>query len=327
MKEKEASQNVRLGIFVVIGIVLFIVSIFYVGSEKNVFNRTFTISAVFKNVEGLKPGDNVWLSGVKIGTVDNIRIISEGKVNVDLALRDRQNEYIKKNATAFIGSDGLVGNKIVVIKPGNGAVIDDGDTINTYSPPDTQALFNLAKDVGDNTKAITADLKLISEKLAKGEGIVGELLHEGQMSKDIRKTVVSLKQTGENTAKATQQLNNLLTEMKSGDGLLPTLINDTSYSHTFGDALTNIKAVSRNSAVVAASLEQTVKKINDSNNALGVMLSDTVAARELKNTIQNAEQASKKLDENMEALQHNFLFRGYFRKKAKQEAKEAQHSK
>ena len=119
MESKEFKQNIRLGIFVMAGIALFLISIFYIGSERNVFNKTFTVSAIFKNVEGLTEGDNVWLSGVKIGTVKNVTIISEGKVIVTLSLKDKQNEFIKQDATAFIGSDGLVGNKIVVVRPGS----------------------------------------------------------------------------------------------------------------------------------------------------------------------------------------------------------------
>ena len=75
---------------------MFLTSIFYIGSERNVFNKTFTVSAIFRNVEGLTEGDNVWLSGLKIGTVKNVTIISEGKVVVNLSLKDKQNEFIKE---------------------------------------------------------------------------------------------------------------------------------------------------------------------------------------------------------------------------------------
>ena len=118
--------------------------------------------------------------------IKNVQIISEGKVIVKLSLKDKQNEFIKKDATAFIGSDGLIGNKIVIIRPGSNAkIIENGDTINSYSPTDTQELFNIAKEVGTNTRSITDDLKLISSRLSKGEGVFGELLHDGQISSDV----------------------------------------------------------------------------------------------------------------------------------------------
>lgn len=318
MKGKEINQNVQLGTFVLAGVILFIISVFYIGSENNIFNKTFTVFAAFKNVEGLKRGDNVWLSGVKVGTVEEVRIVREGEVIVNLSLKDKQNAFIKKDATAFIGSDGLVGNKIVVIRPGKSPyAIDDYDTINALSPTDTQDLINIAKDIGENTRTLTNDLKTIADKINKGEGIVGELLNNGELAQDIRQTVANLKRTGASTAKASSELTALLEEMKNGDGLLPTLISDTAYAATFQDALQNVKKVSQNSAAIAANLDKVITKVNDNDNALGVILTDTTFASNLKNTIENAESASHKLDENMEALQHNFLFRGYFRKKNK----------
>ena len=238
MESKEYKQNIRLGIFVLTGIALFLTSIFYIGSERNVFNKTFAVSAVFKNVEGLTEGDNVWLSGVKIGTVRDVKIISEGKVIVTLSLKDKQNEFIKQDATAFIGSDGLVGSKIVVVRPGSAdEAIHDNDTINSFSPTDTQELINIAKDVGSNTRSITDDLKLITAKINKGQGVVGELLHEGELSRDLRQTIDALRIASQNTNQATVDLKKLVAEVNSGDGLVTKLIKDSTYAATFSNAL------------------------------------------------------------------------------------------
>ncbi|MEO5603268.1 MAG: MlaD family protein [Cyclobacteriaceae bacterium] len=324
MEKKEIAQQIKLGAFVIAGLALFIFSIFFIGSENNIFSRTFTVAAIFKNVEGLTTGDNVWLSGVKIGTVTDVKIISQGKVVVNLSLKENQNKFIKTDATASIGSDGFIGNKIVVIRPGaSGQVVAENDTINTSSPADTQELINIAKDVGDNTRSITSDLKIIAKRVTDGKGIVGELLNDGGVAHEIRDVIANLRTTGSNTAKASEELHTLLYELRSGNGLLPTLISDTAYANTFQQAIANIEKVSVNAGVVSENLENLSTKMNNQNNAVGVFLADSAVADQLKNTIQNAEQASSKLDENMEALQHNFLFRGYFRKQAKKEAKAA----
>ena len=328
MEKKEIAQQIKLGAFVLAGLSLFLMSVFLIGSENNIFSRTFTVSAVFRNVEGLKAGDNVWLSGVKIGTVSDVRIISEGKVVVDLSLKNRQNQFIQKDAVASIGSDGLVGSKIVVIKPGkSNETVSDEDTLNTISPTDTQDIINLAKDVGENTRSLTSDLRMIAARLTEGQGIVGELLTDGTISQEIRAAVLNLRQTGTNTARASAELQSLINELRTGPGLLPMLVSDTTYANTFRNALANIEKVSVNAGEVSQSLENLASKINDQNNAVGVLLTDSVVANQLKHTIENAEQASHKLDENMEAMQHNFLFRGYFRRQERQEAREAASSK
>jgi phospholipid/cholesterol/gamma-HCH transport system substrate-binding protein len=323
MEADEVKQNVKLGTFVSIGAVLFLVAVIFIGSASNFFTKTFLVSAIFKNIEGLKEGDKVWLSGVQIGTVKSVRIIKEGEVIVSLSLKEKQNEFIRKNATAFIGSDGLVGSKIVVIRPGDSVqVINDADTINARSPADTQELINIAKEVGENTRSITEDLKNISAKVRAGQGIVGELMNDGVLSQEVRRVVQSLKMTGENASKASAELSSLAYELRHGKGLVPRLVSDTSYSRVFSEVLVNVKDLSVNAKEMSESVKRVTTKMNDRNNAIGVLLADTVSAHKLQNTIKNAESASLKLDQNMEALKHNFLLRGYFRKQEKKEKEE-----
>jgi phospholipid/cholesterol/gamma-HCH transport system substrate-binding protein len=320
MENQDIKQDIKLGAFALIGVLLFLIALFYLGREGNLFNKTFTVSAIFKNVEGLKEGDNVWLSGVKIGIVKKVRIVSEGQVIVNLSLKDKQNEFIKKNATAFVGSDGLVGNKIVVIRPGDDTkIIHENDTINSVSPTDTQELFNIAKEVGTNTRSITDDLKLISARLNKGEGIFGELLRDGPISKDLRQTITALKATSENTTRLTEDANKVLAKINNGDGLITKLINDSTYAKTFESTLQNISKVGANSKKMSEDLQAVIAKMNNSDNAVGVLLTDTAFAHKLKGTMDHAKSASIKLDDNMEALKHNFLFRGYFRRQKKAE--------
>jgi phospholipid/cholesterol/gamma-HCH transport system substrate-binding protein len=122
----------------------------------------------------------------------------------------------------------------------------------------------------------------------------------------------------------------LLDEMKNGDGMMATLVSDTTIATSFKEAMANVKQVSENASAMAANLEEVSEKMNSRKNAVGVLLADTVFAGKLQTTLDNAQSASYKLDENMEALQHNFLLRGYFKKKKKKEAvaaKEAQARK
>jgi phospholipid/cholesterol/gamma-HCH transport system substrate-binding protein len=325
MEKKEVKQRVKLGAFVITGALLLVVSLLFIGTASNLFSKTFTIAAIFKNVEGLKEGDKVWLSGVQIGTVKSVRIVKVGEVIVSLSLKEKQNDFIRKNASASIGSDGLIGNRIVVIQPGNSKeVIKDADTIKAISPADTQEIINIAKEVGENTRSITLDLKAISDKVNNGQGIIGELLNEGTFAKDIRKVVSSFKATGDQTNKAAQSLTNLIDEAQHGKGILPTLINDTSFVSVSKQTLIHVKKVSANAASMSTSIEAVTAKINTKNNAVGVLLSDTVAAAELKAIIKNTESASVKLDENLEAFKHNFLTRGYFRRKARADKKALQ---
>lgn len=323
MERKETVQQVKLGIFVLAGVALFLAFVFLIGSENNLFSRTFSVNAVFRNVEGLKAGDNVWLSGVKIGTVSDVRIMAEGKVVVTLALKENQNRFIQSDAVVSIGSDGIVGSKIVVIRPGKShTVVSEDDTLATISPTDTQDILNLARDVGENTRSLTADLRTIASQIRKGQGVVGELLYDGTIAQEIRATILNLRTTGTNTARASAELQRLIRDLRNGPGLLPALLSDTTYANTLRTALENIERVSMQADSVSSTLARLTSGISEGNNAVGVLLTDPTVADRLRSTIENAARASRKLDENMEALQHNFLFRGYFRRKERQEARE-----
>src|SRR5690606_32231127 len=206
--------------------------------------------------------------------------------------------------------------KIVVIRPGKSSTtVSENDTLATVSPTDTQDLFDLARDVGENTRSITEDLRTIASRISKGQGVVGELLNDGGIAREIRTAVANMNATGANTARASQELSALISDLRSGSGLLPMLISDTSYTNTFREALANLEDVSRNASDVTKELDRLASNINRDDSPVGVLFTDSIAADQLKATIESAEQASRKLDENMEALQHNFLFRGYFRKK------------
>jgi len=328
METKEIAQQVKLGAFVLGGLALFLVAVFFIGSENNIFSRTFEVTAVFKNVEGLKEGDNVWLSGVKVGTVTDVRIMSQDKVNVTLSLKNNQHHFISKDAIATVGSDGLVGNKIVVISPGaSNRGISEYDTLKTHLQAGTQELIDIAKEVGENTRSLTVGLKQLTERVNKGEGLVGELFTNGTVSNDFRHAVANLKQTTHNTAAATAELNSMLVDMKTGNGLLTTLVYDSTYAQTFAQALQNFKYVTMHSDIVAQRLMQLSARLNEKDNAFGVLLQDSSFANSLRHTMRNTEQASQKLDENMEALRSNFLLRRYFKRNDSRRNNDAGSSK
>lgn len=319
---EEYKKKVKLGIFVIVGVVLFLSALFYLGKEDNWFSRTFTILAVFHNVEGLKAGDNVWLSGVKIGTVKEVKIVSEGKVIVSLALKEKQNEFIKKDATAYVGSDGLVGSKIIVVRPGTSSMtIVNNDTINARSPTDTQDLINLAKDSGTNIKAITDELKIIVSRINNGEGLIGALTNDGEITQAFRTTISNLQTTSANAAQVSRRMDAVLSEMQQGEGLLPHLLRDTTYTNTFKSALSGLDAAGKNVKQMSGELQQLTRQINDRDNLLHVLIADSSAANELKKTLGSATSASEKLDENMTAMRSNFLLRRYFKKQEKQSGK------
>src|SRR2546423_1952739 len=177
MKAEQNKKAIIVGIFVFLAIIIFIAGVLVVGGQRKTFKKTITVNAVFNDVSGLLNGNNVWFSGVKVGAVKNMNITGNAQVIIEMRIEEKLVKYIRKDAKAKIGSDGLIGNKIVVIYGGSltSPSIEPGDTLIVEKALNTEAMMNTLEESNQNLLAITGNLKLISERLAEGEGTIGKL--------------------------------------------------------------------------------------------------------------------------------------------------------
>lgn len=222
------NYKTKLGLFVTVGIILFFLAIFIIGKQKNLFDPVFQVKANFQNVSGLKVGNAVRFSGINVGTVDQIRIINDSTVQVTMLVKQEVQKFIKEDSEAGIGSEGIIGDKLVVLSKGGSTskIIKEGQLIASSEPVETDAIME------------------------------------------------SLQVTADNAAMATGEITEILAKVNSGKGSLGKLINDDSMANDLDATMSNLKT------------------------------------------------STKKLDENMEAAQHNFLLRGYFKKKKKAEERQ-----
>lgn len=222
---KLKNYKAKLGLFVTAGIILFFLAIFVIGKQKNLFDPVFEVKANFQNVSGLQVGNAVRFSGINVGTVDQIRILNDSTVQVSMLVKKDVQKFIKEDSEAGIGSEGIIGDKLVVLSRGGSSnkVIKEGQLIASTEPVETDAIME------------------------------------------------SLQMTADNAAIATEEIAEIMTKVNSGKGSLGKLINDDSMAKDLDATMTNLKT------------------------------------------------STKKLDENMEAAKHNFLLKGYFKKKKKAE--------
>jgi phospholipid/cholesterol/gamma-HCH transport system substrate-binding protein len=259
--KKSSGFTWKLGAFVMIGLALFIVTIYFVGKQKNLFGSTFHLKSQFKNVSGLKVGNNVRFSGINVGTVNEIELITDTSVMVDLVIRKKYQQFIKTDARASIGSDGLMGDKVLTISSG---ITQD----------------NIVK------MPVKNDYLIASKNAIEMDDVMS-----------------SMKTSVDNAGIITAQLALFTTKMNNGNGALSKLISDEAFSNSLQGTLTNLQTSSGEFAKFTT-------KINDGK-----------FSNSLDSTMSNIQGATKGLNENMEAAQHNFLFKGFFKKKKKAEAK------
>jgi phospholipid/cholesterol/gamma-HCH transport system substrate-binding protein len=219
--------KIRLGLFVAGGLTLFVLAIFIIGKQKNLFNPVFKLTSTFYNVSGLQVGNNIRFSGINVGTVDNITIINDSTVRVDMLIKNDVKKFIKSDCRVAIGSEGLIGDRILVITNGS-----------------------------SNSLEAKIDQNVSSSEPVEMDAIMA-----------------------------------------------------------------SVEVTAANAAIISEQLAEIMVKVNSGNGTLGRLIQDSTIAENFEQTMMNLKKSSKGLDENMEAAKHNFLLKGYFKKKAREEEK------
>ena len=224
METHSEKFKIRLGLFVAGGLAIFVLAIFIIGKQKNLFNPVFKLTTTFYNVSGLQVGNNVRFSGINVGTVDNILIVNDSTVKVFMLIRKEVHQFIKSDCEVSIGSEGLIGDRLLTISQGgtDAPLAKEGQWLASQEPVETDAI------------------------------------------------------------------------------------------------MASLEVTAANAEVISQQLAEVMYKVNGGQGTLGRLIQDTAIAENLNQTIKNLKTSSKGLDENMNAVKHNFLFKGYFKKKAKE---------
>ena len=234
--------------------------------------------------------------------------------------------YIHKDAKAKISSESLIGNKIVVLTEGSpqSPVIQPGDILEIQPSLNTDDMMNTLQQNNKNLLAITTDLKGLTQGLVKGQGSLGKLLRDESLVNSLQQTLNKLNIAAGNAQSFASDLSSYTARLQSKGSLANELVTDTIVFNRLRSSVIKLNQIAQSAEEIVNNLKQTSSdlhaSLNSTSSPLGVMLNDTQAAADLKTTLSNLNVASEKMDEDLEAVQHNFLLRGFFRKKAKVKA-------
>ena len=326
---KSTSQQIKLGVFIVIGSVLLIIALYFIGNRQHLFTKNITIYAVFENVNGLQLGNNVRYSGINVGTVSKIEMNDSAKIIVEMNVEEKTGKFIRKDAIATIGSDGLVGSMVINILPGKLRLsnVVSGDTINSYSRIGADDMLSTLNVTNENAALLTADLLKITNKILEGKGALGLLITDSTLTRDIRQTITKLRETTESTSSSLKKVNYILSKIDMKKSPAGILLSDTLSGNQVATIIENLDNSSQDINKVTENLQQLILEIKNGEGALNYITKDKTLVKDLDSTIYNIKESSIKLNENMEALKHNFLFRGYFKKLERQKNREEKRNK
>ncbi|MGV8945594.1 MAG: MlaD family protein [Lutibacter sp.] len=189
--------KVKLGLFVAGGFILFAIAIFLIGRQKNLFNPVFQLTTSFYNVSGLQVGNNIRFSGINVGTVDNIKIINDSTVQVNLVVQKDIQKFIKTDCLVTIGSEGIIGDRVLVITQGSSEAkpVKEGQYLASIEPVETDAIMASIEVTAQNAEIITGQLAEIMFNINQGKGTLGRLIQDTIIAENIDMTILNLRKS------------------------------------------------------------------------------------------------------------------------------------
>ncbi|HVS93462.1 MAG TPA: MlaD family protein [Mucilaginibacter sp.] len=322
MDRAENRKAIITGIFLSLGLVVFVIGVFTLGGSQKTFSKSIHVSANFSDVSGLKSGNAVWFSGVKVGTINKVQFVGLSQVNVRMSVDEDAQPYIHKDAGVHVGSDGLIGNRIIVIEGGTASApaVQDGDTLHAVKQLSMDEIEKTLQQNNENLLSITKDFKQLSHNILEGKGTVGALLADSAMGQQLKASMRNLQATTQTAARMADQLNAFSKKLNTKGGLADELLTDTVTFNRIKAAATELQAVVKNANSTVENLNAATKKLTTTDSAIGVLLNDPKGAGQVRTTLHNLQESSIKLNDDLEAAQHNFLLKGFFKKKAKAKA-------
>lgn len=309
-------KKIMIGILSLLGGILFFIGIFFIGKKENLFSSTFTVSAIFKDINGVKKGNYVYYAGYRAGIVQDITFMNDSMIKVDMKMDQQLQHLIKKDSKVYIATEGLVGDKIIEIKPvfESKVAVNDNDVLMAINPFDTHEIIQKLLSTNNNASVISDNLAKLSRSLNKPhKGLISTLSNDSIISNDFIDIIHSLKTSGKHITVLSSNLENIIDNIDLNKGVVGALLSDTSLKKDINETIKNLNMISSYSLKISETLNNSMQNPN-TNNAIGVLLKDTVFAKNLKEGIENFKTSTSKLDQNMDALSQNILLRKYFKK-------------
>ena len=234
--KQNTTNTYKLGIFVIAGLTIFLVTIYFIGKSQNLFGGTVILNAKFNNVSGLKIGNNVRFSGIDIGSVKNIEFETDSSVVVGFVIQKEVQKFIKTDAMASIGSDGLMGDKVLTISPGTNSnkIVEENNFIKSTKAVEIEDIMKSVKLSADNAGLITEQLAIFTHKMNNNDGALSKLMTDADFAKSLTKTLNNLENSSNNFSTFTSKMNNK-------NGILNKLVNDKKLGQSLDSTIINLQ--------------------------------------------------------------------------------------
>lgn len=299
---KFKSRPLKLGMLVSIGLLLFVMAVYYLGSKQNLFSSTFTITSHFSDVKGLVEGNKVKYSGISVGTVSNVEIISDSTILVEMLINQKVREFIRKDSKVEIGREGLMGSKMVIIHPGSPETgsVDDYERLTSIKPVDVEEMIQEARKIIDDGRMVSKALLEMSDKINNGDGDLARLINENSIT-------TKLSQAGDELLAFTKNAKAITGKVNRGEGDLGRLVNDTAITHELTFTLNHLKQMATRADSVTMEMLLFSKELNEGGGVLNRLVYDDEMAQHLDTTLIKAGHGIEEVARTAETIRKSWI--------------------
>lgn len=299
---KSKNRTLKLGFLVSVGVLLFILAIYYLGSKQNLFSSTINVESYFSDVQGLVEGNKVRYAGINVGTVSEIRIIADSTILVEMAIDQKVTEFIRKDSKVEIGREGLMGSKIVYIHAGSGdsGSVEDGDKLESKKALDFEEVFKEARMIIDDGRAVARNLLEMSDKINNGDGDLAKLINDNTITG-------KLNETGDKLLSVAQNMDGITQRINSGEGDLGRLVNDTVISYRLSEVLNTVDNITARTDTFTTELLIFGKQINQGNGLISRLAYDSIMAENVDTAIAKVDNGIDEVVKTAEAVRKSWL--------------------
>lgn len=312
---KETGKQFRLGILILAGLILLAGAVYMIGIRQNLFGETLKLEAYFKNVNGLQSGNNVRFGGTDAGTVESVEVLNDTAIRVVILLEERYGKFIRVDAVASIGTDGLMGNKLINIinKPGSdAALVVDGSTIQSLQPVETDEMLRTLNETNTYVSDIALNLKNMTDRIGNNNSTIWKLLGDTVLSEVLDTTFRNFRQASKNIAVLSSELGQVVRDVNNSKGLFGTIMHDTLMADQLKNVMLALTQSGDQINAFSTELAKLSAELGQGAGPLGAMLSDSTMTDELRTSITNLKTSSEALVETLEALKKSPLLKKYF---------------
>jgi len=284
---------IRAGLFSVIGLIILLIGVFVMGDKQQLFSNTFNVYTRFETVGGLKPGALVMLNGIKVGVVNDVRLMldTSSYVRVDMSLDGDYHNYIRTSTVATVDQNGLIGEKIISLRlnDARAPLVTEGDSISSVPPTNYLAILDDARAAVKNAENITGSLDTLLLRFRKGEGTLGKLLTDDQAYDNLVGVSASAQKLFDETGRQ------------------------------FNDMSSTLNRASKNVDQIVVETQKLISDIGKGKGTFGALLYDRALYDSLESLVGNLSQtansadfAAREFGMNMRGLRSNWLVGGLF---------------